>query len=375
MERFGRRSFFKIIGQISAVLCMGLSHKKAFSQTGGTKSKKKYKLIDVDVHIGSKEYSDYLSSLQTSSGPESVQMPAQGMPAQGMPTQGQGQIPGGGAGELENIDMRLKDMDENGIDMQVISWRNIGCSEFEVSDGIKWAKKINNTLAEVVNKYPKRFAAFCNIPWQAPEEAVKELERAVKELDLKGIKIDSTIKGEYLDQKKYWPIFKKAEELDMPIFLHPDEMPADMIKPYQVYGGLAGASWGYAAECSLQAIRLVYSGLFDEFPRLKLMLGHMGEGVPYWLWRLDSKGGSSSLKKKPSEYIKENFYVNTSGMFYHPALICSYMALGVDHVLFSTDFPSESNKLAVEFMDTAPIISESDKAKICQLNAERLFKL
>lgn len=371
MEKFGRRSFFKIMGQITAVLCMGLSHKKAFSKTASASSKKKYKRIDVDVHIGSQEYSDYLSSIQNSTGAPPPQADMPEMPMQG---QGQGQ-PGTAAGELENLDMRLKDMDENGIDMQVLSWRNIGCSEFEVSDGIKWAKKINNTLADVVDKYPDRFAAFCNIPWQAPDEAVKELERAVKDLNLKGIKIDSTVKGEYLDEKKFWPIFQKAEELDMPIFLHPDEMPADMIKPYQVYGGLAGASWGYAAESSLHAIRLVYSGLFDEFPRLKLMLGHMGEGVPYWLWRLDSKGGSTRLKKKPSAYIKENFYINTSGMFFHPALICSYMALGVDHVLFATDFPSESNKLAVEFMDTAPMLSESDKEKICQLNAEKLFKL
>jgi len=370
MDKSGRRSFLKVMAQTTAVLCMGLSQKKAFSQTGSTKTKKKYKLIDVDVHIGSQEYSDYLSSLKTSSGPEAVPMPAEG----GMPAQGQVGMPSSGAGEIENIDLRLKDMDENGIDMQVISWRNIGCSEFEVSDGIKWGRKINNTLAELVNKYPTRFAAFCNIPWQAPDEAVKELERAVKELGLKGIKIDSTIKGEYLDQKKFLPIFKKAQELDVPVFLHPDEMPEDMIKPYQVYGGLAGAGWGYAAEASLHAIRLVYSGLFDELPRLKLMLGHMGEGVPYWLWRLDSKGGSSGLKKKPSEYIKENFYINTSGMFFHPALICSNMALGVDRVLFATDYPSESNKLAVEFMDTAPI-SESDKEKICQLNAEKLFKL
>jgi predicted TIM-barrel fold metal-dependent hydrolase len=371
MKNLGRRSFFKIMGQ-SAVLLMGLSQGKAFSQTGSAGPKRKYKRIDVDVHMGSKEYSDYLAGLKKSSGAAPAQAEQPEMP---IPAQGQGQMSPTAGGELENIDMRLKDMDENGIDMQVISWRNIGCSEFEVPDGIRWARNINNTLAEVVDKYPERFAAFCNIPWQAPETAVVELERAVKELNLKGIKIDSTIKGEYLDQKKFFPIFKKAAELDIPVFLHPDEMPADMIKPYQVYGGLDGAGWGYAAEASLHAIRLVYSGLFDELPNLKIMLGHMGEGVPYWLWRLDSKGGSGNLKKKPSEYIKENFYINTSGMFFHPALICAYMAMGVDHVLFATDFPSESNKLAVEFMDTAPMLSEGDKAKVCQLNAERLFKL
>jgi len=357
-----------MMGQLAAFSCLGLTRKKAMAQTESAPSKRNYKRIDVDVHMGSQEYSEYLNSLKKSSGagPDQPEMP--------MPGQGQGQLSPTAGGELENIDIRIKDMDENGIDMQVISWRNIGCSEFEVPDGIAWAKKINNTLAGVIDKYPDRFAAFCNIPWQAPDAALTELERAVKELGLVGIKIDSTIKGEYLDQKKYFPIFKKAVELDVPVFLHPDEMPADMIKPYQVYGGLEGAAWGYAAEASLHAIRLIYSGLFDELPDLKLMLGHMGEGLPYWLWRLDSKGGSASLKKKPSEYIRSNIYINTSGMFFHPALVCAHMALGADRVLFATDYPSESNKLAAEFMDTAPL-DESDKEKICQRNAERLFKL
>jgi 5-carboxyvanillate decarboxylase len=370
MNIFDRRAFLKILGQGTAALGvgMGVTSQNAFAQTGGTTSKKRSKRIDVDVHMGSKEYSDYLSSLQKSSGAPPAQQEAQAQPMQV-----QGQVSLNAGGELEDIDLRIKDMDEAGIDMQVISWRNIGCEEFETSDGIKWAKKINNTLAEVVNKYPKRFAAFCSIPWQEPTAAITELERAVKELGLKGIKTDSTIKGEYLDAKKYRPIFKKAEELGMPIFLHPDEMPADMIKPYSAYPGLTGAGWGYAAEASLHAVRLIYSGLFDECPRLKLMLGHMGEGIPYWLWRLDGKGGSSGIKKKPSEYIKENFYINTSGMFFHPALICAYMAMGAEHVLFATDYPAESNKLGVECIETAPIISASDKEKIFHLNAEKLF--
>jgi 5-carboxyvanillate decarboxylase len=370
MNPFGRRTFLNYLGGSTAAFGMGLSQGAALAQTGSATSKNRSKRIDVDVHIGSKEYIDYLSSLQKSSAPQPGLKEA---PAQ--PMQPQGQSIALNIGEIENIDQRLKDMDQNGIDMQVLSWRNIGCDEFNSADGIKWAKKINNTLAELVNKYPNRFAAFCSIPWQEPAAAVTELERAAKDLGLKGIKIDSTIKGEYLDAKKYRPIFQKAEELGMPIFLHPDEMPADMIKPYSAYPGLAGAGWGYAAEASLHAIRLIYSGLFDECPRLKLMLGHMGEGLPYWLWRLDGKGGSGGIKKKPSEYIKENFYINTSGMFFHPALVCAYMAMGADHVLFATDWPAESNKLAVEFMETAPIISASDKEKIYHLNAEKLLNL
>jgi predicted TIM-barrel fold metal-dependent hydrolase len=369
MFEFDRRKFIKGLCGTAAAFSMGLSQGKALAQTGGSPTKNRSKRIDVDVHIGSEEYTDYLAALEKSK-PQAAQSEAPGQP---MPPQGQQSKLG--PGEIENIDQRIKEMDATGIDMQVLSWRNIGCDEFEVSDGIKWARKINNSLAELVNKYPTRFAAFCNIPMQEPTAAVAELERAAKDLGLKGIKIDSTIKGEYLDAKKYRPVFKKAEELDMPVFLHPDAMPADMEKPYSAYPGLSGASWGYAAEASLHAIRLIYSGLFDEYPRLKVMLGHMGEGLPYWLWRLDSKGGSSSLKKKPSEYIKENFYINTSGMFFHPALICAYMAMGVDRVLFATDWPSESNKLAVEFMETVPMLSANDKEKIYHLNAEKLFRL
>jgi len=370
MAEFDRRKFLKVLCWSTTAFGMGLSEKNVLAQTEGNASKKRFKRIDVDVHIGSKEYIDYLSGLEKSSMPQTTVKEA---PGQLMQPQGQqSQL---GPGEIENIDLRLKEMDEAGIDMQVLSWRNIGCDEFEVSDGIRWGRKINNTLAELVNKYPKRFAAFCNLPWQEPVAAVVELERAAKDLGLKGIKIDSTIKGEYLDAKKYLPIFKKAEELDMPIFLHPDAMPADMVKPYSAYPGLVGAGWGYGAECSLHALRLIYSGLLDECPRLKLILGHMGEGLPYWLWRLDGKGASTGIKKKPSEYIKENFYINTSGMFFHPALICAHMAMGVDHLLFATDWPSESNKQAVEFMDTAPMLSASDKEKVYHLNAERLFKL
>jgi len=149
-----------------------------------------------------------------------------------------------------------------------------------------------------------------------------------------------------------------------------------MIKPYHGYPELSGAMWGYAAETGLHAMLLICSGVFDKYPDLKIVLGHMGEGLPYWLFRIDKKGPTkvSKLKKKPSEYVKDNFFLTTSGMFYQPALICAYLGLGADNILFAVDYPAESSTEAVAFMDAAPI-APSDKEKIYHLNAEKLFKI
>ncbi len=279
-------------------------------------------------------------------------------------------------GNLSDVGQRLRDMDEAGIDMQVLSVGNPIGEESDPSIAIAWARKINDELAQLVDKYPERFAAFARITWQEPAAAADELERAVKELGLKGVKVDSHISGEYLDDRKYWTIFKKTEELGVPVYLHPREPSPDMIKPYLAYPGLPFAMWGYAAEASLHAVRLICSGLFDELPRLKIILGHMGEGLPFWLWRMDKHMPRSlkNLNKKPSEYVKDNFFVATSGMFSQPALMCAYLALGADNILFAVDYPSESAIEAVQFMDAAPICT-SDKEKIYYLNAERLLGL
>ena len=248
------------------------------------------------------------------------------------------------------------------VDMQVLSWRNPGVEEFDVKNGLIWAKKINDKLAGIVNKYPKRFAAFSSIPWQDPTAAVTELERAVKELGLKGIKMDGTVNGEYLDAKKYWPIFKKAEELGTPIFIHVEDARVSIIKFYSEFtqsGATAGA--GRDLDVFMHACRLISSGLFNEYPKLKFILGHMGAGLPFMAKRFGME-----------RYVKENFYVATSGNFYQPALMCSYLAMGAEHVLFGVDFPSESNKEAVELMEAAQI-PENDKEKIYHLNAESIF--
>jgi 2,3-dihydroxybenzoate decarboxylase len=269
---------------------------------------------------------------------------------------------------------RLKDMDEAGIDMQVLSFVHPNTSMFDASEATPLAKKINEELARAIKKYPKRLGGFAYLAPQDPDAAAKELERAVKELGLSGAATAGHIRGDYLDNRKYWGILEKAEKLDVPIYIHPGPPSPDMIKPYLVYPGLGE----YNAEASLHAMRLICSGVFDEFPKLKIIIGHMGETLPYLLWRMDSSWRNSpagrKFKKAPSQYVKDNFYITTSGMFFLPAFMCAYLALGADRILFAVDYPYESNKLGAQFIESLPI-SDGDKEKICHLNAERLLKL
>ncbi|MFC1945661.1 amidohydrolase family protein [Chloroflexota bacterium] len=280
---------------------------------------------------------------------------------------------------LDIGDGRLKDMDESGIKMQVLSLTFPSVELFDVSDGIFWAKRTNDELFEVTQKYPERFAGFATLAPQDPVASVDELERAVKILGFSGVMINSYIgKGEYLDAPKYRPIFEKAVELAVPIYIHP-KMPApDMIQPYLAYPGLALAIWGFAADAGLHAMRLICSGVFDEYPDLKIILGHLGEALPYWLLRLDSQWKRNPLarqrKKTPSQYFKDNFFITTSGMFGQETLQYVISVLGADKILFAVDYPYELNTEAVHFMDTAPIV-DSDREKIYHSNAEKLLKL
>lgn len=272
---------------------------------------------------------------------------------------------------------RLREMDEAGIDMQVLSLV-LGVEILDASTGTAIAKKTNDKLSEIVKQYPNRFAGLAALANQNPSEAADELKRAVGQLGLKGALIRSHVNREYLDDKKYWIIFEMAEKLGVPIYIHPMRPSPDMVKPYLTYPVLSGAMHGYAADAALCALRLICSGVFDEYPRLKIILGHLGEALPYWLWRMDNHWQrnplANKLKKAPSEYIKDNFFITTSGMFWLPPLMCAYLALGADRILFAVDYPFESNKEAVQFIDSVPI-SDSDKEKICHLNAERLFML
>ncbi len=333
------------------------------------------KKITIEEHFMTQEYVDCLRSILEKENPE-----PEITPEEKIELSEKGFITGRGAGSqtsklLDVGEGRLREMDEAGIDMQVLSMVP-GVQILDASVGTVQAKKANDKLSEAVKRYPKRFAGLASLCIQDPVAAADELKRAVRELGLKGAFLYSHVKGEYLDNKKYWPVFEMAEKLGVPIYIHPRRPSPGMVKPYLTYPSLNSAACGFAAEVSLHALRLIYGGVFDQYPKLNIILGHMGEGLPYWLWRIDNKGGgaASKLKKAPSEYIKNNFFVNTSGMFWLPALMCAYMALGADRIVFAVDYPMESMKQAVQFIESAPIC-DSDKEKICHLNLEKLLKL
>ncbi len=284
---------------------------------------------------------------------------------------------------IEVGETRIRNMDQAGIAMQVLSFSAPGVEAMEIDDAKEMAYKVNNELSKIISKYPDRYSGFATIASQDPEGAANELERAVKELGLRGVKINSHIRGEYLDNHKYWPIFARAEQLNVPVYLHPRSPSPSMIEPYLTYPILASAVWGFGAEVGLHAMRLICSGLFDEHPKLKIILGHLGEALPFWLWRIDDHRWdkadkpnpmAAKVNKKLSQYVKENFYVTTSGNFWMPAFMCTYMALGADRILFAVDYPMESSKMAIDLIENAPIC-DIDKEKIFHLNAENLLDL
>jgi len=278
---------------------------------------------------------------------------------------------------------RLRNMDTAGIDMQVLSLSTPGCEQFSPARGMALSRKTNEELYKTINKHPDRFTGLAALAPQSPEAAARELERAVRELGLKGAKINSHIRGGHLDDKKYWPIFETAASLDVPIFLHPNTPNPMTIKSYTDYGfALAGPAWGFGAEAALQTMRLIYSGVFDKYPRLKIILGHLGEGLVFWIYRIDfsfkrpwmEEEIRPEIKRPPSEYIRNNFFVNTSGMYANPAFMSVYQELGADHIMFAADYPYENSEEAARFIDQIPT-PDSDKEKIQHSVAEKLFKL
>ncbi len=291
--------------------------------------------------------------------------------------------PGGRVLRSKVLDLgkgRLKAMDESDIEMQVISLTAPGIQLFEGTLAKELAEDANNQLAAAIKQNPQRMAGLAAIAPQLPEEAAKELDRAVNSLGLRGAIVNSHTKGEYLDQKKYWPILEAANALKVPIYLHPRAPGPGMVEPYLDYG-LYFAGWGFAAETSVHALRLIMSGAFDEFPDLKIILGHLGEGIPYYLQRIDNRyllqvkiGAVKPLKKTPSQYFRDNFVVTTSGVTQNSTLQLCYQELGADRILFAADYPYEVVSEAVEFLESADL-SEADKHKIFHGNAERLFGL
>lgn len=280
-------------------------------------------------------------------------------------------------------EIRLRDMDQTGIAKQILSLTAPGVQVFEAADGVELAKSSNDFMVDAIRRHPDRFAGLAAIAPQNPAAAAKELERGVKTLGLKGAIVNSHTRGEYLDDPKFWPIFEAAEALNVPIYIHPTTPSPAMIKPF-LDRGLDGAIFGFAVETGLHLLRIIVAGVFDRFPKLTIVAGHLGEGLPYWLSRIDFMHNRmvaanryesvKKLQRKPSEYIKENLCVTTSGMAWEPPILYAQSVLGVDRVLYAMDYPYQFVPEEVLVTDKLPI-SDAEKKKLYQTNAERVFAL
>jgi uncharacterized protein len=278
-------------------------------------------------------------------------------------------------------DQRLADMDAGGIDVQVLSHGAPGTEQLEPADAVRLSRETNDYLARSIAAHPDRFAAFATLPTAAPAEAADELERTVSELGFKGALINGHVRGRFLDDPFFWPVFERAASLEVPIYLHPTPPPAAVREAY--YGGLppqvnqtlSTAGWGWHVETGLHVLRLITGGVLDEYPGLQMIVGHMGEALPFFLARssrvLRQQAG---LSRPLEEYMAANFHFTTSGMFTFPPLTCLLEVIGTDRVMFSVDYPYSSNAEGRDFLVDAPI-SEADREKIAHGNVERLLGL
>lgn len=277
---------------------------------------------------------------------------------------------------------RLAIMDQFGVDMHVLSLTAPGVQLLDADAATKMAAEANDLLADTVKKHPTRYAGLASFAPQDPKSAAKEIQRAMTDLKLHGLIVNSHTNGEYLDDPKFWPIFEAATALDAAIYIHPRNLPQHADDILQATLNLDGAIWGFQVETGLHAMRLIVGGVFDKFPNLKIVLGHMGEAVPYWLYRIDymydvytSRGRDAhKIKRKPSEYVKDNFLITSSGVNDHNVLKYCHSALGPDNIMFAIDYPYQETEGAARFMQTAPL-PEPDVEKIAHGNAERIFHI
>ncbi|WNG87532.1 amidohydrolase family protein [Mycobacterium sp. ITM-2016-00317] len=277
-------------------------------------------------------------------------------------------------------EQRLADMDAAGVDIAVLSLTAPGIqAEPDRQVAVARAAEVNDFVAGLVAANPTRYRGFAALPLQNPDAAARELERAVGQLGLCGAMVNAHTFGVYLDAPPLRTVWERAEGLDIPLYLHPAN---GFDTPHIIAGHpeLVGPMWSWGTDTATHALRLIFGGVFDDFPAAKLLLGHMGESLPYSLWRLDSRWdwhrhhGIDLELGNPSEYLRRNLYVTTSGVCDDAPLLCALSALGSEHVLFATDYPYEDIDTATAFLADAPV-SDADRAKISHLNAERLLHI
>jgi uncharacterized protein len=283
-------------------------------------------------------------------------------------------------------DGRLRDMDASGITIQVISATMPGADLLEAEEGIRFAKATNDRLAEAVRRHPNRFAGFAHLPMRSPESAADELERAVSQLGFRGALVNGTTDGRFLDDSRFAPILERAASLDVPLYIHPGVPPQSVLDSY--YSGLPGVNgailarglFGWHAEVGIHVLRLALSGAFERHPGLTVIIGHMGETLPFMLDRIDHMMMDQVPAlfglnlETPSKIILERVYITTAGVFSTPAFLCALTSFGADRILFSVDYPYSSAVPARRWLDSLPV-SPADKLKITHGNADRLLKL
>ncbi len=288
---------------------------------------------------------------------------------------------------LDIHDTRLKLMDQHGIEMMLLSLNAPTVQGIpDVAPAIDLDKRSNDYLAEQVAKRPDRFQGFAALPMQDPDAAARELQRCVKDLGFKGALVNgfSQVKDPnsavYYDLPQFWPFWAEVEKLGVPFYLHPRNPLPSMAQIYEGHGWLMGPTWAFGQETAVHALRLMGSGLFDKHPKLTIVLGHMGEGLPYSMWRVDNRNAwvktppKYPAKRRISDYFRENFYLTTSGNFRTQTLIDAMLEIGADRILFSADWPFENIDHAAEWFDVATI-AEGDRIKIGRTNADKLFGL
>ena len=276
--------------------------------------------------------------------------------------------------------LRLQAMDEAGIDLQILSHRAPSTQRMDAESAVALARRANDRLHQAVLAHPDRFAGFAALPTPDPKAAADELERAVTKLGFKGAMVHGLTNGLFLDDKRFWPIFERAQALDVPLYIHPamphqavvDSYYKDYAKDFPI---LLRAAWGFTVEAATQGIRLVLSGVLDAYPGTRIILGHLGESLPFSLWRIDD---TLTGEGQPKDWFRDrfcrHFYITTSGNFSNPALLCCVMEMGIDRIMFSVDYPFVRNRQAMEWMKTVPLCA-ADKEKMFCRNAELLFRL
>ncbi len=288
--------------------------------------------------------------------------------------------------QLEEIgSKRLAEMDRGGVELCLLSLTSPGIQAIpNPSQAISMSRRANDHLAERIAKFPKRFKGLAALPLQDPQAAAQELTRCIKELGFCGALVNGFSQiGEadsavYYDLPQYRAFWATVQQLDVPFYLHPREPLPSRQQAYEGHAWLAASAWGFAAETSIHALRLMGSGLFDEYPKLRVILGHLGEGLPFSIWRVDHRVARTGVHPKTKlpigQYLRENFYITTSGNFRTQALTDVMLEVGVDRVLYSVDYPYEDTGEAAEWFDHVPI-AEPDRVKIAYANARRLFRL